>query len=242
MFAYSNWFDLDISKLQNTGNVKNMQSMFESASIYKNFLNYGSLNTSGATNMSYMFQRATFYTNDGATYIDLDLTNWDKSKVSNMTSMFSYTNVNKIKINSSNSLTQMSGMFSSCRATEIDISGMNTTNVTTMQSTFNSLTNVVSLDASSFTALDNVRISNMFAYSHKLAVIDVSNFEFSKSHTSYRASVFNQCGDQCLQSDGAYANGIPYVYVKDATEQSTVLGLSGTPSTWSTNNVVIKSN
>lgn len=78
----------------------------------------------------------------------------------------------------------------------------------------------------------------MFQNTWKLAVLDISGITFT---TTSGSNCFYLCGRDCLQSDGAYADGIPYVYVKDATAQTRVLNATGTPSTWTTNNVVIKS-
>lgn len=83
-----------------------------------------------------------------------------------------------------------------------------------------------------------------FYNAYKITTLDISGMDLGSWPTTstYSNSMFNLCGRDCLQSDGAYADGIPYVYVKDATAQNWVLTASnGHPSTWSTNNVVIKS-
>lgn len=84
---------------------------------------------------------------------------------------------------------------------------------------------------------------SMFRYTYKLAVLDISGFEIPSGYTGWGSppNFFTSCGSQCLQSDGAYADGIPYVYVKDANAQNWVLHLSSVPNTWTTSNVVIKS-
>ena len=78
--------------------------------------------------------------------------------------------------------------------------------------------------------------SQMFYMTRKLAILDVSNITFPSSF----GLTFSECGSQCLQSDGAYADGIPYIYVKDTTEQAKVIATNS--SIWSTDNVIIKSN
>jgi hypothetical protein len=81
--------------------------------------------------------------------------------------------------------------------------------------------------------------NQMFQNCNTTAVIDISTLD-TTTIGSY-SSMFNNCGIYCKQSDGAYADGIPYIYVKDADAQNWVLTASnGHPSTWSTNNVVIK--
>lgn len=82
------------------------------------------------------------------------------------------------------------------------------------------------------------KTNQMFQNCNTTAVIDLSTLD--TRNISGTSSMFNNCGVFCKQSDGAYADGIPYIYVKDATAQSFVLSAGGVPSNWSTNNVVIK--
>lgn len=78
-----------------------------------------------------------------------------------------------------------------------------------------------------------------FKNTYKLAVLDISGLEFNYiSHLS-PAAMFENCGRDCLQSDGAYADGIPYIYVRSTSERDKILaGMTN----WSTNNVIVKSN
>lgn len=83
----------------------------------------------------------------------------------------------------------------------------------------------------------------LFNNCSKVAIIDVSGLEFTKiSNSTGKWEIFSNCGISCLQSDGAYADGIPYIYVKNATEQNWVLtnSMNDHPSSWSTNNVLVK--
>ena len=80
----------------------------------------------------------------------------------------------------------------------------------------------------------------MFYGLEEMCILDLSGTDFNKNAGKYK--MFDNFGTKALQSDGAYADGIPYIYVKDATAQSWVLSsATSRPSTWSTNNVVIKS-
>lgn len=111
-------------------------------------------------------------------------------------------------------------MFYKCEKLKaLDLSGISTTNV-------------------------NRNYANMFNGCKKLAVLDISNMDIQND--SYSAKIkymFTDCGINCLQSDGAYANGIPYVYVKDTTTRDNILNSSynGVPSTWSASNVIVRS-
>lgn len=79
--------------------------------------------------------------------------------------------------------------------------------------------------------------TSIFENCYKVAIIDISKINFQGGYSF--ASTFRYAGRDCLQTDGAYADGIPYVYVKDATTQTKILTVR---TDWSTNNVVIKSN
>lgn len=110
-----------------------------------------------------------------------------------------------------------------------------TEKLTSLSNCFNYVSVVNVLDLS---YLDTSSVTNMgytFANMSKLAVLDISSWDFS-SVTSY-ASVFKDTGSTCTTSKGAYASGIPYVYVKDATAQAWVIDKN---SNWTTANVVIK--
>ena len=97
------------------------------------------------------------------------------------------------------------------------------------------------LDLSNFNTLKVTNMSRMFHGYKSLAILDISNFTFD-SVTSFNG-MFSNCGNLSIQTDGAYADGIPYVYVKDADAQNWVLTKSnGHPDTWTTDNVIIKNN
>lgn len=109
-----------------------------------------------------------------------------------------------------------------------------------VRSAFSDCSNLTKLDLSNWalTGTGSGRSQNMFRNCNKLAVLDISNMDLH--NFSSTGNMFTNCGINCLQTDGAYADGIPYIYVKDATEQAWVLNQGSQPSTWTTNNVVIK--
>jgi len=133
-------------------------------------------------------------------------------------------------------------MFKSSYVTGVDLSHSHLC-VDNMTSFFESCSRVTKIDMSSVTFKheNTIYLSKMFYYCKKLAILDISDLDLSLVTSNY-SSMFNNCGTECLQSDGAYADGIPYIYVKDATAQNWVLTYSTQkPSTWTTANVVIKS-
>lgn len=149
--------------------------------------------------------------------------------------------INVSEMDTSN-ITNMRYMFNTLQyVEELDLSNFDTSKVTNYDYMFNSSMALKKIDASSFVVKDNATIygNSMFYYTLKLAIIDISKFEFSK--LAAYSQMFSICGTNCLQSDGAYADGIPFIYVKDETEQNWVLTANnGHPSSWSTANVVIK--
>lgn len=142
-------------------------------------------------------------------------------------------------------VTHMNYMFYDCTNVEtIDVSGYDTSGVTNMQSMFqmaSAATKLKSLNLSNFNIENVTEMRWMFSTTRKLAILDISSFDFT--NVTNFSGMFDYCGDRSLQTDGAYANGIPYVYVKDVAAQTWVLTQNnGHPSTWTTDNVVIKSN
>ena len=133
-------------------------------------------------------------------------------------------------------------MFQDCtQVTNYNLENYDTSNVTNMSNMFkcSSACAIRHLDLSNFNTSKVERMQDMFSL-FQLAILDISNFDFT--NVTKASSMFSNCGTYCFQSDGAYADNIPYVYVKDADAQNWVLTASnGHPSTWTTNNVIIKS-
>lgn len=145
-------------------------------------------------------------------------------------------NLDVSQMNTSN-VTRMDHMFMNCSYLEIaDVSNFNVSKVTDFNGIFQNCEHLKRLDLSKWeNNLDSDR-RNMFAGCSRLAVLDVSSF------SNFANYAFTNVGMYCLQSDGAYADGIPYVYVKNATVQAALTsGSYSAPNTWTTANVIIKS-
>ena len=83
------------------------------------------------------------------------------------------------KLNTAN-VTDMSFMFSNCRAlTSLDVSHFNTSNVTDMSYMFVHCEILTSLDVSHFNTANVTNMSHMFGECNKLASLDVSSFNTS---------------------------------------------------------------
>ncbi len=123
-----------------------------------------------------------------ASLVNLDLSNFDTSKVTIMHTMFQ--NCNKLvslkgleNWNTEN-VTSMLAMFNKCFSlTELDISNFNTSKVTTMKSAFSACSALNKLDVSHF---DTSKVTDMQAMFHNcsaLGELDVSNFDTSNVKT-----------------------------------------------------------
>ena len=78
-------------------------------------------------------------------------------------------------------VTDMSGMFDSCkRLTSLDVSKFNTSNVTSMGGMFSSCSSLTSLDVSKFDTSQVTNMSNMFSSCFSLTSLDLSKFNTSK--------------------------------------------------------------
>lgn len=145
-------------------------------------------------------------------------------------------NLDVSQLNTEN-ITKMDRMFFGCsNLKEIDVSNFDVSKVTDFNGIFQNCTSLTKLDLSSWEIDDGSDKRNMFGGCSKLAVLDISSFGNLGNYA------LTSMGSSCLQSDGAYADGIPYIYVKDSTMQSNIINRSyGAPSGWSTDNVVIKS-
>ncbi|WEV59073.1 BspA family leucine-rich repeat surface protein [Bifidobacterium sp. ESL0728] len=92
----------------------------------------------------------------------------------------SLTNLDLSNLNTTN-VTNMSSMFYNCnRLTSLNLSNLNTTNVTNMSSMFSSCTSLTSLNLSKFDTSNVTNMSNMFSMCSSLTSLDLSKFDTSK--------------------------------------------------------------
>ena len=113
----------------------------------------------------------------------LDVSRFDTSKVTDMTSMFEncsgLTSLDISHFNTSN-VTNMRGMFSYCSGlTSLDLSIFDTSNVTNMESMFNYCKGLTSLDVSMFDTSNVTDMNGMFMSCYGLTFLDVSHFNTS---------------------------------------------------------------
>ena len=125
----------------------------------------------------------------------MNLTNLDTSRVTNMSSMFSFcSSLTSLDLSSFNTskVTKMNSMFSNCSSlTSLDVSNFDTSNVTKMYSMFGDCNSLTSLDLSNFNTSKVTDMNGMFAYCRSLTSLDVSNFD--TSNVTNMSTMFSSC-------------------------------------------------
>ena len=110
----------------------------------------------------------------------LDVSNFDTSKVTSMTSMFEYSQATALDVSNFNTskVIYMGNMFLGSQATTLDLSNFDTSKVTNMKYMFAN-NQVTTLDVSNFNTSNVTNMGYMFLGS-KATMLDVSNFDTSK--------------------------------------------------------------
>lgn len=125
--------------------------------------------------------------------LELDLSKFDTSRVTNMSHMFNgmrnLTTLNLSNFNTSN-VTNMGGMFfSMTNLTTLNLSNFDTSKVTDMGSMFYGISNLTTLNLSNFNTSQVTIMGGMFYGMSNLITLNLSNFNTSK--TTDMRSMFN---------------------------------------------------
>lgn len=131
-----------------------------------------------------------------ANLVNVDLSNFDTSEITNMDYMFcacySLTDVDLSNFDTGN-VTSMRHMFDNCNSlTNLDLSGFDTSNVISMDNMFSNCSNLISLDLSSFNTSNVTYMYQMFYFCKNLISLDLSNFNTSNVDSSL-ALMFQGC-------------------------------------------------
>ena len=114
----------------------------------------------------------------------LDLSNFNTSQVTDMKYMFTYMfNLTTLDLSSFNTfkVTDMNHMFSATRnLTTLDLSNFDTSKVINMQYMFSGMRNLTTLNLSNFDTSKVTNMYGMFGGMSNLATLDLSNFDTSK--------------------------------------------------------------
>ena len=116
--------------------------------------------------------------------LDIDLSNFNTSKVTNMDSMFEYmsslTTLNVSNFDTSN-VTDMHRMFFAMdNLTTLNLSNFDTSNVTNMRRMFSYAFSLTTLDLSHFDTSNVTNMNGMFSSMYGLTSLNLSNFNTSK--------------------------------------------------------------
>lgn len=101
----------------------------------------------------------------------------------NYAHLFAFCNAESLDVSilDTSNVTDMRNMFNNCtKLTELDLSNFDTNNVTRMDYMFSSCYNLTSIDVSSFNTSNVTDMTNMFNSCNNLATLDLSNFDTSK--------------------------------------------------------------
>ena len=113
----------------------------------------------------------------------LNISNFDTSNVTNMSAMFYNMNLTSLDLSNfdTSKVTDMNAMFLNMWSlTSLNISNFNTSKVTNMSSMFNNTASLTSLNLSSFDTSKVTNMRSMFSYMRNLTSLDLSNFDTSK--------------------------------------------------------------
>ena len=162
---------LDVSNFD-TSNVKYMGYMFGAHNL-EEIIGIEKLNTSNVEYMDSMFY--------GSQIPILDLSNFDTSKVISMRNMFERINTAEIKgldkWNTSN-VTNMEGLFVRSTVGSLDLSGLDTSNITSTKEMFYDSNIPVVKGLENWNTSKVTYMGSMF-YNSKMSTIDVSGFDTS---------------------------------------------------------------
>ena len=121
--------------------------------------------------------------------LDLDLSNFDTSKVTNMSYMFfSMSNLTSLNLSNfdTSKVTNMVDMFASIRnLTTLDLSNFDTSRVTNMSAMFSGMSSLTSLNLSSFDTSMVTNMLSMFSGMSSLTSLNISNIDTSNVTNMY---------------------------------------------------------
>ena len=125
-----------------------------------------------------------YYEQEIKNILEIDLSNFDTSKVTNMSSMFgSMSKLTTLNLSSFNTskVADMSNMFyGMSKLTNLNLSSFDTSKVTDMSGMFSIMPSLTTLDISSFDTSKVTDMGFMFSDMFNLTTLDISSFDTSK--------------------------------------------------------------
>ena len=128
--------------------------------------------------------KSIYYEQEIKNILEIDLSNFDTSKVTNMSSMFgSMSKLTTLNLSSFNTskVADMSNMFyGMSKLTNLNLSNFDTSNVTDMSGMFSSMSKLTTLNLSHFDTSKVTDMGFMFSNMFNLTTLDISSFDTSK--------------------------------------------------------------
>ena len=194
--VFSNKNDFDVSKIAENGNFDNIKGIHYDP-FYGEPLPWSEY-TNKITKIEITSKIVPEYTNgwfmDCMNLTNIDLSDLDTSKVTDMSDMFSGCGLTSLDLSSFNTskVTDMNGMFTGCGLlTSLDLSSFNTSNVTDMSFMFNRCRGLNNLNINSFNTSNVTNMEGMFENCSGLSTLDLKNFDTSK--VTYMTEMFYGC-------------------------------------------------
>ncbi|KAF0334974.1 BspA family leucine-rich repeat surface protein [Pediococcus acidilactici] len=141
-------------------------------------VNFSDFDTSKITSMNFMFLNTAFE--------KLDLSGFNTSQVTKMSGTFDGTgNLKTLDLSNfdTRQVTDMSFLFYNSGVSDVNLSSLNTSNVTNMMQMFLGAKNLTKLDLSSFNTSNVDTMYEMFDHATSLKTVDMSNWDTSKVTT-----------------------------------------------------------
>ena len=197
---------IDVSSWD-TSNVTNMNRLFASCFKLSSIIGVDKWDTSKVKDMSLAFSYIAIES--------LDISDWDTSSVTTMSSMFyGCSSLTSLDVSNwkTSSVTTMGSMFQNCsKLTSLDLSGWDTLKVTTMQGMFAGCSSLTSLDVSHFKTSKVTDMGTMFETCRSLTSLDVSSW--NTSSVVYLYNMFNGCsGLTSLDLSSFNTSKVTYVH------------------------------
>ncbi|WP_373192290.1 BspA family leucine-rich repeat surface protein [Pediococcus acidilactici] len=166
-----------ITKLNNLNYSGKADQMFRDTPSLSN-IDVQNFDTSKVTDMSYMFLNTAVE--------ELNLSNFNTSQVTKMSGTFDGTgNLKTLDLSNfdTRQVTDMSFLFYNSGVSDVNLSSLNTGNVTNMMQMFLGAKNLTNLDLSSFNTSNVDTMYEMFDHATSLKTVDMSNWDTSKVTT-----------------------------------------------------------
>ena len=154
-------------------------------------------------------------------FLELDLSNFDTSKVTNMRSMFLHMSITTLNLSSfdTSNVTNMSDMFyGMSNLATLNLSNFDTSKVTDMSYMFYGMSNLTTLNLSNFDTSKVTDMSSMFSGMSNLITLDISNFNTFQVTSMY--------GMFSLRDENKLKDKLEKIYVNNDFNTAKLTGFS----------------